>query len=68
MRRDWIARWEGENGQITEYCFVSLEWLYIARISLEIDLLKRNMPVPTNYVIQPLGEPYSKKRKPIGEE
>ena len=57
MRQQWVARWE-EAGEQKSYVFISLEWESIARIAFEIERMKDNKPIPQEYRLEKLGEPY----------
>jgi hypothetical protein len=58
MRQQWIARWE-EAGEQATYCFISMEYEYLARIAFEIERLKDNQPIPAAYRLEKMGEPYA---------
>ena len=64
MRQQWIARWE-EGGRECMYCFISLEYESIARISFEIARLWDNQPIPKEYRLEKLGEPFEDDRRTL---
>jgi hypothetical protein len=57
VRQQWIAQWE-EAGEKKSYCFISLEWEYLARIAFQIERMKANQPVPEAFTLEKMGEPY----------
>jgi hypothetical protein len=58
MRQQWIAKWE-EGGEKKSQVFISLEWEYLARIAFQINRMKDNQPVPENFSLEKMGEPFS---------
>ena len=64
MRQQWIARWEEGGGERT-YCFISLVYENLARISFEVALMWENKPVPQEYRLEKLGEPFEDERRTL---
>jgi hypothetical protein len=62
MRQQWIAQWE-EAGEKKSSCFISMEWEYLARIAFEIERLKDNQPIPAEYRLEKMGEPYDLRKE-----
>jgi hypothetical protein len=60
MRQDWLAEWE-VGGVQHSHAFTSLNCKVIARTQFQLELMNRRLPVPDEYQLEPIGEPYAER-------